>query len=175
MVGHVHEALAERGQLGALLVAHTLLQLGEHRPHILEERRSLQDVEYAADGEQAEPFALGDRDGRGGTLVDQRRDHAAVPAGDLDVEAGVLELGEVAAHGPLAHADLGSNFGHPAPALVPAEGIEHPQRARDLAILTALVHAMPPRKDASIHEEKPARKASRRLPAGLSERLPGRF
>jgi hypothetical protein len=90
VVGHVHEALAERGQLGALLAVHALLQLGEHRAHVFEERRVLQDVEHAAHGEQAEPLALGDQDGRGGALVDQGRDRGAVAARDLGVVVGVL-------------------------------------------------------------------------------------
>lgn len=48
------------------------------------------------DGEQVVALAAGDRDVPGGAL-DEARGGAAVAACELDPEAGVLEVGEVAA------------------------------------------------------------------------------
>ncbi|HTR50676.1 MAG TPA: hypothetical protein VMJ10_08215 [Kofleriaceae bacterium] len=65
---------------------------------------------------------------------------ARYPLRYLDVEAGILQLGDVAAYGAFAHADLVADLGHPAAELVTAEHVQNAQRTCDLAEITAPIH-----------------------------------
>jgi hypothetical protein len=96
VVGHVHEAFAEGVSLRTLFHAHTLLQFLHHRTDVFEERRSVYHFEHATHRQQREPLALGDRNSRVGLLAVKTRVRSMLAVADLDLEARVLKLGEVA-------------------------------------------------------------------------------
>jgi hypothetical protein len=64
--------------------------------------------------------------------------------GDLDVDTGIGELGEVAAHGSFACADRFCDLVHPPSALEATKRIEDAKRSRDLTEVTLAVHAERP-------------------------------